>query len=89
MACPGGCIGGGGQPKTRGRAAGQEARTGRNAGLYAIADRLGEPEASSYKNRALTALYSEFLSGTEPGAEETNAHRLLHTAFTSRADDLG
>ena len=89
MACPGGCIGGGGQPKTRGRAAGQAARTGRSAGLYAIADRLGEPEASSYKNRALAALYSEFLSGTEPGAEETNAHRLLHTAFTSRADDLG
>ncbi|MBQ3388241.1 MAG: iron hydrogenase small subunit [Thermoguttaceae bacterium] len=89
MACPGGCIGGGGQPKTRGRAAGQAARTGRNAGLYAIADRLGNSEASSYKNQALAAVYNEFLSRTESGEEETNAHRLLHTAFTSRAADLG
>ena len=88
MACPGGCIGGGGQPKTRGRAAKEAAQTSRSTGLYAIADRLAEPEASSYKNGALRGVYDEFLARTEPGEKETNAHRLLHTSFVSRASDL-
>ncbi|MEG0597991.1 MAG: NADH-dependent [FeFe] hydrogenase, group A6 [Oscillospiraceae bacterium] len=74
MACPGGCIGGGGQPIGTDNAK----RLKRIAALYA----LDEDTAlrKSHENPEVQTLYSDFLGA--PLSEK--AHDLLHTHYTAR-----
>jgi NADH-quinone oxidoreductase subunit G len=74
MACPGGCIGGAGQPVCRER----EARQLRTRGLYE-ADKMLELHKSQ-ENHFVKELYKEELG--EIGGER--AHELLHTHYHSR-----
>ena len=73
MACPGGCINGGGQPYINGDRAG--ALQHRMEGLYA--EDAGKPCRLSHENPDIKKLYAEFLG--EPGSEK--AHHLLHTEY--------
>jgi len=75
MACPGGCISGGGQP-FYGNDRGVIAK--RAEGLYNV-DRSKKVRLS-HENEEIKALYAEFLG--EPGGEK--AHKLLHTSYTKR-----
>ena len=81
MTCPGGCIGGGGQPKDV-MADGDEIRKKRISGLYQK-DRSMKLRLS-HENPEITAVYDEFY-GT-PGSEK--AERLLHTSYIDRSGDL-
>ncbi len=74
MCCPGGCIGGGGQPIPTDR----EIREKRMAGIY-NADK-GMPLRKSHENPAVQALYKDFLG--EPLSHKS--HQLLHTNYTPR-----
>ena len=71
MACPGGCIGGGGQPIGTTNAI----RKKRMAALYEIDRSL--PLRKSHDNPEIQTLYQEFLG--EPLSEK--AHELLHTTY--------
>ena len=79
MACPGGCVNGGGQPivdaSTR---MDVDPRVARAAGLYA------EDEAKtirkSHENPDIIKVYEEFLG--KPGSHK--AHELLHTTYVER-----
>ena len=71
MACPGGCVNGGGQPYTQDR---QEVVEQRIKGLYAIDDR--QTVRKSHKNPSVQRLYQEFFG--EPGSDK--AHELLHAS---------
>lgn len=75
MACPGGCIAGGGQPYTYGD---MEILRKRAAGLYAID--TGKEMRRSHENPDVLKLYEEFIG--EPYGEK--AHHLLHTSYTAR-----
>ncbi len=77
MACPGGCIGGGGQPyPTRGyHVLDPELLRARARALYAID--TAKTLRQSHKNPAVQALYEEYLGS--PGSEK--AHALLHTHY--------
>ncbi|HEY3382418.1 MAG TPA: NADH-dependent [FeFe] hydrogenase, group A6 [Vicinamibacterales bacterium] len=74
MACPGGCINGGGQP----RAASPDAVRARMQALYAI-DR-DAPLRASHQNPAIHRLYAEFLE--KPLSHRS--HELLHTEYEAR-----
>ncbi len=74
MACPGGCIGGAGQPVDHVG----HARSCRTAGIVA-ADRA-EVLRNSADNPAVTALYHDHLES--PGSH--TAHELLHTSYQPR-----
>lgn len=71
MACPSGCIGGGGQPRN----AGLEVKELRAKALY-DEDRSMELR-KSHENPAVKALYDEFLG--KPGSPKS--HHLLHTSY--------
>ena len=73
MACPGGCINGGGQPYIHGNRA--ETLQRRMEGLYA--EDCGKQIRLSHENPDIKKLYAEFL-GT-PGGEKS--HHLLHTVY--------
>ena len=72
MACPGGCIGGGGQPLHHGNS---EIIKARAAAIY-TEDRK-KPLRKSHANPFIIKLYDEFLG--KPGSEK--AHHLLHTHY--------
>lgn len=72
MACPGGCIGGGGQPLHHGDASILTART---KAIYAEDE--GKVLRKSHENPYIQKLYKEFLG--EPLSEK--AHELLHTHY--------
>jgi NADP-reducing hydrogenase subunit HndD len=72
MACPGGCIGGGGQPLHHGNS---EIIKARAAAIYSE-DRK-KPLRKSHENPFIIKLYDEFLG--KPGSEK--AHHLLHTHY--------
>ena len=74
MCCPGGCIGGGGQPIPTNN----EIRQKRIDAIYQ-AD-AGLPLRKSHENPAVQVLYKEFLG--EPLGEKS--HHLLHTHYTKR-----
>ncbi len=74
MACPGGCLGGGGQPIPTD----MEIRKKRAACLYSEDER--KVVRKSHENPAIKKLYEEYLG--RPGSEK--AHHLLHTTYTSR-----
>ncbi|HEY3452331.1 MAG TPA: [FeFe] hydrogenase, group A [Myxococcales bacterium] len=75
MACPGGCIGGAGQPLARD---GRAARRGRASGLYAADKNLELHRAQ--ENPFVAQCYQESLG--EVGGPR--AHQLLHTHYQSR-----
>jgi len=72
MACPGGCINGGGQPYTHERIEMVHLRT---QALYQID--AGSAIRKSHENPSIIRLYKEFLG--EPGGHK--AHELLHTEY--------
>ncbi len=74
MACPGGCINGGGQPL----GADIDAVKERMKALYTIDHKEGV--RVSHKNEQVQRLYEEFLG--EPLSE--TSHRLLHTHYAKR-----
>jgi len=74
MACPGGCIGGGGQPIPTNL----EIRMRRIEAIYEVDRKL--PLRKSHENPAVKKLYEEFLG--EPNGEK--AHHLLHTHYVPR-----
>ena len=79
MACPGGCVNGGGQPH-------QNAATRvlndvpkmRGAALYR--NDAGSAIRKSHENPVVKEVYESFLG--EPGSEK--AHELLHTSYQMR-----
>ena len=74
MACPGGCIGGGGQPiKTT-----NAVREQRIDAIYREDKRM--PLRKSHENPAITQIYAEFLG--QPLGHKS--HELLHTHYTAR-----
>ena len=80
MACPGGCVNGGGQPIVEAfKRLDVDPRAARAAGLYA------EDEAKtirkSHENPDIQKLYKEYLG--EPNGHR--AHELLHTHYTDRS----
>jgi len=75
MACPGGCLGGGGQP----RLTDAETRRKRMEALYE-ADR-GLPIRKSHENPLVKILYEDFLE--KPLGKLS--HRLLHTHYKARS----
>jgi len=74
MTCPGGCIGGGGQP----RLTTDEVRTARIAAIYKEDE--GKPIRKSHNNPEVTAIYEQYLR--KPLGEKS--HHLLHTKYTAR-----
>jgi len=74
MACPGGCIGGGGQPYGTTNAI----REKRIEAIYQVDEDM--PIRQSHKNPDIIALYDEFLE--KPLSEK--AHHLLHTHYSER-----
>ena len=74
MACPGGCIGGGGQPIPTT----VEERQNRIKGIYERDKKL--PIRKSHENPEIQAIYKEFLK--EPLGYKS--HQLLHTHYTPR-----
>ncbi|MGI6357820.1 MAG: NADH-dependent [FeFe] hydrogenase, group A6 [Bacillota bacterium] len=78
MACPGGCISGGGQPRPTDVNEFTELRQQRIAGIYRADEAL--PVRKSHENPAVKELYDTFLG--EIGGEK--AHHLLHTSYRAR-----
>lgn len=77
MACPGGCIGGGGNPPKTWKIVEQ-----RKKAIYEEEKNL--PIRQSHLNPAITRIYEEFLE--KPNSHL--AHKLLHTTYTNREDLL-
>jgi len=73
MACPGGCIGGGGQPFHHGNI---EILKKRAEAIYR--EDAGKPIRKSHENSAIKELYETYLG--HPMSEK--AHKLLHTKYT-------
>lgn len=79
MACPGGCVAGGGQPTTKHSYQGE--RGARTKGLFAIdKDRKVR---QSHNNPMITKIYEDFLG--EPLGEKS--HHLLHTTYRDRKQE--
>lgn len=74
MACPGGCIGGGGQPIPTN----EEIRKKRTQAIYE--EDMGMPKRKSHENPEIKKIYKEFLK--EPLGEVS--HHLLHTTYKKR-----
>ncbi|MDY0161365.1 MAG: iron hydrogenase small subunit, partial [Bacteroidales bacterium] len=74
MACPGGCLGGGGQPIPTS----PEIRQKRMEAIYE--EDANMPIRKSHENPEIVAIYEEFLG--EPNSHK--AHELLHTHYTKR-----
>ena len=75
MACPGGCIGGGGQPYHHGDMTIIEKR---REAIYR--EDAGKKRRKSHENKEIIALYEEFLG--EPYGKK--AHELLHTSYQAK-----
>ncbi|MFR2509398.1 NADH-dependent [FeFe] hydrogenase, group A6 [Odoribacter laneus] len=77
MACPGGCIGGGGQPLHHGNSELLKART------YALYEEdRNKPLRKSHENPYILKLYEEYLG--KPMSEK--AHHLLHTHYFNKSN---
>ena len=77
MSCPGGCVGGGGQPLTSTRTAARP----RLQSLYAIDQAESAAHRLSHRNEEVQRLYDAFL-GAPLGPV---SHELLHTHYKTRA----
>ncbi len=79
MACPGGCVNGGGQPIQPAAVINNyDVRALRAAGLYE--DDKNLPIRKSHLNPDVKAVYAEFFG--EPNSHK--AHEILHTGYTAR-----
>jgi iron only hydrogenase large subunit-like protein len=84
MACPGGCIAGGGQPRVMG--ATFDKPWGINDGIRKLRSQglnTEDEEAKnrlSHKNKSIQQLYKDYLG--EAGGEKS--HHLLHTKYQQR-----
>lgn len=79
MACPGGCIMGGGQPiRTSKERANIDIKGKRASALYSIDEK--STIRKSHENPVLQKIYKEYLG--EPGGHR--AHELLHTSYVKR-----
>ena len=74
MACPGGCLGGGGQPIPTS----PEIREKRAAAIYTEDENM--PIRKSHRNPEIIKIYKDFLG--KPLGEKS--HHLLHTSYTVR-----
>ncbi|PKP38271.1 MAG: ferredoxin [Bacteroidetes bacterium HGW-Bacteroidetes-15] len=74
MACPGGCLGGGGQPIPTNA----EIRAKRAEAIYA--EDAGKPIRKSHENPEIAMIYADFLK--EPLGHKS--HELLHTHYKAR-----
>ncbi|MCK4810292.1 MAG: [FeFe] hydrogenase, group A [Candidatus Omnitrophica bacterium] len=80
MACPGGCLGGGGQPIPTS----PEIRAARARAIYAEDE--GLPYRKSHENPIIKQIYKEFLTEGPCGHL---SHKLLHTSYTPRGRWIG
>ena len=79
MACPGGCVNGGGQPIHSGSYLNfHDIRAERAAALYKDDQNL--PVRKSHENPDVKRVYDEFFG--KPGSHK--AHEILHTGYTAR-----
>jgi NADP-reducing hydrogenase subunit HndD len=79
MSCPGGCIGGGGQPLHHSDAGILKARS---EAIYR--EDAGKPIRKSHENPYIIKLYEEFLG--KPMSEKS--HHLLHTAYFDKSKKI-
>ncbi|MGN8244928.1 [FeFe] hydrogenase, group A [Cellulomonas soli] len=84
MACPGGCLGGGGQPVPTNA----QVRAARARAIYAEDAEYGATGRArkSHENPAVLRLYREVLAEGPCGP---TSHRLLHTRYTARGTRIG
>jgi len=80
MACPGGCLGGGGQPIPTS----PEIREARAKAIYAEDE--GLKIRKSHENPIITQIYKEFLTDGPCGHL---SHKLLHTSYVKRGKWIG
>jgi len=80
MACPGGCLGGGGQPIPTS----PEIREARARAIYAEDE--GLPIRKSHENPIIKEIYKEFLTDGPCGHL---SHKLLHTTYLKRGKWIG
>ncbi len=80
MGCPGGCLGGGGQPIPTS----PDIRAARARAIYA--EDAGAAVRKSHENPAVLRLYREFLTDGPCGHQ---SHELLHTHYTPRGKYIG
>lgn len=80
MACPGGCLGGGGQPIPTSPAI----REARAKAIYE--EDQGLPYRKSHDNPIIKQIYKEFLTDGPCGHK---SHKLLHTSYTARGKWIG
>jgi len=76
MACPAGCISGGGQPRQKGLY--QTTRDARILGIHSI-DK-NKTVRQSHNNKQIQKLYETFLEHPNSSI----AHELLHTTYSDR-----
>ena len=79
MACPGGCIGGGGQPLHHGNI---DVLKKRAEAIYR--EDAGKPIRKSHENQYIIKLYEEFLGA--PMSERS--HKLLHTHYVDKSKKI-
>lgn len=79
MACPGGCIGGGGQPFHHGHS---EVLKKRAQAIYREDER--KTIRKSHENPQIVRIYEDFLG--EPGSKK--AHKLLHTHYFDKSEEV-
>lgn len=79
MACPGGCIGGGGQPLHHGNSAVLKAR---QKAIYK--EDAGKQIRKSHENKSIIKLYEEYLG--KPLGDKS--HHLLHTCYFDKSKKL-
>lgn len=84
MICPGGCIGGGGQPRVLGREAFQSARKNRIDGLYSMAEK--QKLRFSHENPEVLKAYSDFLLTADSDLRTQLLHR---NQYADRSSELG
>ncbi|MCP4394277.1 MAG: 2Fe-2S iron-sulfur cluster binding domain-containing protein [Alphaproteobacteria bacterium] len=75
MACPGGCLGGGGQPMPTNA----EVRAARSKAIYA--EDIDSDVRKSHENPAVLEVYEKFFTEGPCGHK---SHKLLHTGYTDR-----
>ena len=78
MACPGGCIGGGGQPQP----VNADVRAARTAAVYKVDEVMTIRQ--SHKNPDIVALYENWLG--KPLGEKS--HHLLHTHYKAQPREV-
>ncbi|MCE5193478.1 MAG: NADH-dependent [FeFe] hydrogenase, group A6 [Candidatus Cryosericum sp.] len=77
MTCPGGCLGGGGQPLSNN----PDIKKRRAEAIYR--EDAGKPIRKSHENPEIQEIYKDFLG--EPNSEK--AHHLLHTTYHDRSGE--